>query len=224
MSSAGALRRLIVVLVAALRYRDRARQWLDQRFFREEYDARKILRLARQPGPLRDRSRRTSRRWSSARSTRRCTRRWSRSWSAGSSDGRLVPVTVLHGSADSLPLEGGLGGDAAVVGRAAGRDAARSALAGAAAARRTSRNGCTAPAPPCWCRWSAQDRALVARHRARRAAFRGGLHRRGLRAARQHRRADGARLRRRAAAPPGGDARPISRARRRSWSRRCRRR
>ena len=25
------------------RYRDRARQWLDQRFFREEYDARKIL-------------------------------------------------------------------------------------------------------------------------------------------------------------------------------------
>ena len=26
-----------------MRYRDRARQWLDQRFFREEYDARKIL-------------------------------------------------------------------------------------------------------------------------------------------------------------------------------------
>ena len=31
------------LLAAALKYRDRARQWLDQRFFREEYDARKIL-------------------------------------------------------------------------------------------------------------------------------------------------------------------------------------
>jgi len=29
--------------LAAFQYRDRARQWLDQRFFREEYDARKIL-------------------------------------------------------------------------------------------------------------------------------------------------------------------------------------
>ena len=34
---------LIPASLAAFRYRDRARQWLDQRFFREEYDARKIL-------------------------------------------------------------------------------------------------------------------------------------------------------------------------------------
>lgn len=34
---------LAAVTAAAFRYRGRARQWLDQRFFREEYDARKIL-------------------------------------------------------------------------------------------------------------------------------------------------------------------------------------
>lgn len=34
---------LIALIVVALKYRERARSWLDQRFFREEYDARKIL-------------------------------------------------------------------------------------------------------------------------------------------------------------------------------------
>jgi serine/threonine-protein kinase len=34
---------LIAAIIAAFRYRERARAWLDQRFFREEYDARKIL-------------------------------------------------------------------------------------------------------------------------------------------------------------------------------------
>ncbi|HET7695995.1 MAG TPA: protein kinase [Vicinamibacterales bacterium] len=34
---------LFVATVALARYRERARQWLDERFFREEYDARKIL-------------------------------------------------------------------------------------------------------------------------------------------------------------------------------------
>jgi eukaryotic-like serine/threonine-protein kinase len=34
---------LLAMSIAALVYRERARQWLDQRFFREEYDARKIL-------------------------------------------------------------------------------------------------------------------------------------------------------------------------------------
>ena len=38
---------------------------------------------------------------------------------SGIEQGQLVPVTVLHGSADSLPLDGGLGGDAALVERAA---------------------------------------------------------------------------------------------------------
>jgi tRNA A-37 threonylcarbamoyl transferase component Bud32/GAF domain-containing protein len=34
---------LVIAALAGIRYRDRARQWLDERFFREEYDARKIL-------------------------------------------------------------------------------------------------------------------------------------------------------------------------------------
>ena len=34
---------LIAMIVATFWYRERARSWLDQRFFREEYDARKIL-------------------------------------------------------------------------------------------------------------------------------------------------------------------------------------
>lgn len=34
---------LIALIVIAFKYRERARTWLDQRFFREEYDARKIL-------------------------------------------------------------------------------------------------------------------------------------------------------------------------------------
>jgi hypothetical protein len=34
---------LFIAALGVVRYRNRARQWLDQRFFREEYDARKIL-------------------------------------------------------------------------------------------------------------------------------------------------------------------------------------
>jgi predicted Ser/Thr protein kinase len=41
--SSGLYLALIGASLAAFRYRERARQWLDQRFFREEYDARKIL-------------------------------------------------------------------------------------------------------------------------------------------------------------------------------------
>ena len=42
-SSSGVFLALVGVAVAMWRYKERARQWLDQRFFREEYDARKIL-------------------------------------------------------------------------------------------------------------------------------------------------------------------------------------
>jgi GAF domain-containing protein len=42
-SSSGLFIVLIAIAIAAWRYRDRARAWLDQQFFREEYDARKIL-------------------------------------------------------------------------------------------------------------------------------------------------------------------------------------
>ena len=34
---------LVIATLLAFRYKDKARQWLDERFFREEYDARKIL-------------------------------------------------------------------------------------------------------------------------------------------------------------------------------------
>ena len=109
MSSAGLYVGLIAVLVAALRYRDRARQWLDQHFFREEYDARKILvslasrvRFETDPADL------------AAMVVGQIDEALHPTMIAilvgGLEPGQLVPVTVLHGSADSLPLEGGLGG------------------------------------------------------------------------------------------------------------------
>ena len=42
-SSSGVFIVLVIAAVAMWKYKERARQWLDQRFFREEYDARKIL-------------------------------------------------------------------------------------------------------------------------------------------------------------------------------------
>lgn len=42
-SSSGVFIVLVVAAIAMWKYKERARQWLDQRFFREEYDARKIL-------------------------------------------------------------------------------------------------------------------------------------------------------------------------------------
>ena len=38
-----ASKKLVGASIAGFRYRERARQWLDEKFFREEYDARKIL-------------------------------------------------------------------------------------------------------------------------------------------------------------------------------------
>ena len=88
-------------------YRDRARHWLDQRFFREEYDARKILmalanrvRFETDPGDL---------------ATMVVTQidqalhpELTAILAGGLEDGRLTPVSVLHGSAESLPQQGGL--------------------------------------------------------------------------------------------------------------------
>lgn len=88
-------------------YRDKARPWLDQRFFREEYDARKILlslanrvRFETDPGDL---------------ATMVVTQvdealhpEVVAILVSGIEEGQLSPVTVLHGSAESLPLDGGL--------------------------------------------------------------------------------------------------------------------
>ncbi|MEO6213717.1 MAG: protein kinase, partial [Vicinamibacterales bacterium] len=88
-------------------YRDRARQWLDQRFFREEYDARKILlalanrvRFESDPGEL------------AAMVLSQIDEALHPELSAilvsGIEEGKLSPVTILRGSAEALPLDGGL--------------------------------------------------------------------------------------------------------------------
>ena len=98
---------LIPASVAAFRYRNRARQWLDQRFFREEYDARKILlslvsrvRFETDPADL------------AALVVTQIDEALHPETTAilvsGIDEARLTPVTVLHGSVESLPLEGGL--------------------------------------------------------------------------------------------------------------------
>jgi predicted Ser/Thr protein kinase len=98
---------LIPASVAAFRYRNRARQWLDQRFFREEYDARTILvslagrvRFETDPADL-----------ASLVVTQIDEALHPETTAilvSGVDEGRLTPVTVLHGSAESLPLDGGL--------------------------------------------------------------------------------------------------------------------
>jgi eukaryotic-like serine/threonine-protein kinase len=106
-SSAALYALLIIASVATFAYRERARQWLDQRFFREEYDARKILlslanrvRFETDPADL------------AAMVVNQLDEALHPLMVAilvsGIDEGRLAPVTVLHGSADSLPLEGGL--------------------------------------------------------------------------------------------------------------------
>jgi tRNA A-37 threonylcarbamoyl transferase component Bud32 len=99
---------LIVASIVALKYRDRARQWLDQRFFRQEYDARKILlslasrvRYETDPADL------------ASMVVTQIDEALHPAMTAilvsGVEDGRLTPVTILHGSAESLPLDGGIG-------------------------------------------------------------------------------------------------------------------
>ena len=98
---------LILLCVAAFRYRERARLWLDQRFFREEYDARKILlslasrvRFETDPADL------------ATMVVNQLDEALHPLMTAilvsGIDEGRLTAVTVLHGSAEALPLDGGL--------------------------------------------------------------------------------------------------------------------
>jgi eukaryotic-like serine/threonine-protein kinase len=98
---------LVAGSFAAFHFRDRARHWLDQRFFREEYDARKILlslasrvRFETDPADL------------SAMVVHQIDAALHPNTTAilvnGIEEGVLTPVDVLHGSAESLPLEGGI--------------------------------------------------------------------------------------------------------------------
>jgi len=106
-SSSGLYAILIVASVATYMYRERARQWLDQRFFREEYDARKILlslasrvRFETDPADL------------AAMVVNQLDEALHPLMTAilvsGIDEGQLSPVTILHGSAEPLPLDGGL--------------------------------------------------------------------------------------------------------------------
>jgi hypothetical protein len=98
---------LIAASILAFKYRDRAMHWLDQRFFRDEYDARKILlslanrvRFETDPSEL-----------ASLVVTQIDEALHPESVAilvSGIEEGWLTPVTVLHGSAESLPLDGGV--------------------------------------------------------------------------------------------------------------------
>ena len=107
MSSSGLYVALIIASALTFMKRERARQWLDQRFFREEYDARKILlslasrvRFETDPTDL------------ATMIVNQIDEALHPEMTAilvsGIDEGRLTPVTVLHGSAEPLPLEGGL--------------------------------------------------------------------------------------------------------------------
>ncbi len=98
---------LLGASVAALRYRDRARQWLDQRFFREEYDARKILlslasrvRFETDPADL------------SAMVVHQTEEALHPEFVAmlvsGVEEARLAPVARIGGEVPPLPLDGGI--------------------------------------------------------------------------------------------------------------------
>jgi eukaryotic-like serine/threonine-protein kinase len=105
--SSGLYLALILLSVGTFRYRERARLWLDQRFFREEYDARKILlslasrvRFETDPADL------------ATMVVNQIDEALHPLMTAilvsGIDEGRLTAVTVLHGSAEALPLDGGL--------------------------------------------------------------------------------------------------------------------
>ena len=105
--SSGVYLVLIAASVAAFRYRERARMWLDQRFFREEYDARKILlslatRVRYETNPT-DLASTVLQQIDAALHPESAAILVS-----GLEDGKLTPVSVLHGTFEPLPLEGGL--------------------------------------------------------------------------------------------------------------------
>lgn len=106
-SGSGLYVALIAASVAAFAFRDRVRLWLDQRFFREEYDGRKILislasrvRFETDPADL------------ASLVVRQIDEALHPETTAilvsGVDEGLMTPVTVLHGTADALPLDGGL--------------------------------------------------------------------------------------------------------------------
>ncbi|HEX5475191.1 MAG TPA: protein kinase [Vicinamibacterales bacterium] len=98
---------LLGATIVAWRYRDRARVWLDERFFRSEYDARQILlslatrvRFETDPADL------------AVLVVQQLDQALHPEFAcilvSGVDPGVLTPVSVLHGAADPLPIDAGL--------------------------------------------------------------------------------------------------------------------
>ena len=106
-SSSGLFIVLIAIAIAAWRYRDRARAWLDQQFFREEYDARKILlslasRVRFETDPA-DLATLVIGQLDEALHPQRVA-----ILASGVEEGRLAPIASARDSVPDLPLDGGL--------------------------------------------------------------------------------------------------------------------
>jgi tRNA A-37 threonylcarbamoyl transferase component Bud32/GAF domain-containing protein len=98
---------LFVASVTLTRYRERARQWLDERFFREEYDARKILlslasRVRFETDP-RDLASLVVQQIDQALHPE-----VTGMLASGVVEGQLVPVTAIGRELAPLPLDGGI--------------------------------------------------------------------------------------------------------------------
>ena len=98
---------LFVATLGMVRYRHRARQWLDLRFFREEYDARKILvslagrvRFETDPADLAS--------LVVEQIDQALHPQVTAMLASGIEDGRLVAVTSRNGSVEPVALDGGL--------------------------------------------------------------------------------------------------------------------
>ena len=191
---------LLGAVIAAFKYRDRARAWLDRRFFRQEYDARAVLLSLSGAFPTRPIPT-SSRPWSSIRLTRRSIRRWWRcSWAASNPTRSCrcrcctAPRTRWPNAVASGPCSAG----------PTRRSISTSATHGRRrrGCRRTRSSGCAARAQRCLCRsTSGRPPATARRARARRQAIGRALQRRRPRAAGVDCRAGQPRARRGAAAP-----------------------
>jgi eukaryotic-like serine/threonine-protein kinase len=98
---------LLAMFLVALRFRDRARAWLDRRFFRTDYDARAVLVSLAGRVPFE-----TDPNELTALVLDEIDRSLKPSMAAvlvsGLEPGSLVPVAVMRGSADSLAEDGGI--------------------------------------------------------------------------------------------------------------------
>lgn len=98
---------VLALAAAAFRYRERARRWLDQRFFREEYDARRILlALTERIRPETDP--RGLAILVASQIDEALHPRMVALLAGGVEAGRLVPLVALHREVDPLPLDAGL--------------------------------------------------------------------------------------------------------------------